>query len=295
MQTFTQLKQLCKDLSGNQSPQADSVFGRLMNIEHRYVLQEFYRNEASFTDVTVAQQQAYNLPPDYSKLKDMTVTTGNLKWTPTEVLSRREWDQLNVFPYFSTIPNHYYIYGNKLNIWPIPSAAGMTITYNYKRRIPDLSIEDYTTGTVTATNNSATVTGAGTTWTLTSGVDMRAFMIPLSNGGDGMWYYVNNISTGTNMTLSNPYQGTTVTGAAYILGQVPLVGEDFQDIIAWKSLSEYYTSIVPDEARRNEYMSLYKQKYTMLDDYEGSKSNSVNLGRRPINRNPNLYWQGSIS
>src|SRR4051812_34581689 len=53
------------------------------------------------TALAVGGVQFYPAPPNYSKLKTVTVMIGNLKWTPTEILTREEWDRLNVFPYYA--------------------------------------------------------------------------------------------------------------------------------------------------------------------------------------------------
>jgi len=110
---------------------------------------------AGTTAIVVGGLQFYPLPPNYSKLKTLTITVGTLKWTPSEILTRAEWDKLNVFPYYSDIPNNFFMYpggdhGAQVGIWPIPSTTGNIITFNYKFRVPDLSLDDYTTpGTIT--------------------------------------------------------------------------------------------------------------------------------------------------
>jgi hypothetical protein len=121
------------------------------------------------TTLAVGGIQYYPLPPNYSKLKTFTITIGNLKWTPTEIMTREEWDNLNVFPYYADIPNNFFIYNDsQLGIWPIPSTTGNTISFNYKFRVPDLSIADYTAGTISVNNGSTAITGSGTSFTITT-------------------------------------------------------------------------------------------------------------------------------
>lgn len=103
---------------------------------------------ASGSLATIGGVQFYPFPPNYSKLKDITVTNGQLKWTLTEVRTREAWDNLNVFPYYASIPSKFFIYpggdkGGQVGIWPIPSQTGNVLTYNYKFRVPDLSLPDY--------------------------------------------------------------------------------------------------------------------------------------------------------
>lgn len=399
-----------------------------MNDAQRRYCQKYFFNETSTTFPTVSQQQFYNLPSDYSKLKTITITIGSLKWTPIEIETRREWDILNTMPYYADIPNNYFIYGNKIGIFPIPSTSGNTITFNYKKRIPDLSFADYTTGTLSATNNSFTITGSGTSWIsnylptsptlLTNATSSTNSPLPsytYSNGtagvgatitmssagvltiggystvlndyvlikdevgsnapynglykvttagtstvaavltrstdndqssefvgkavyvtnsgitwaysntsaptigttaitftvansalnlnlwlkitapnGDNNWYQISSIESATSLTLVNPYQGGNCSGASYTIGQMPIILEDFQDILVYDSLVTYFSSIVDNPNKLKEYMARRQSIIEMMDDYVGSKSLNVNLGRTIMGSNPNLY-QNNIS
>jgi hypothetical protein len=298
MKSKTTLSNLYVSLSQNSSASNSTLGDQMINDAHRYLMQKYFFNESSYSIVTVAQQQGYYLPYNYSKLKTGTLTIGNLKWTPTEILTRRDWDQLNVFPYYSDIPNNFFIYNGQFNLWPIPSSNGNTISFNYKIRVPDLILDDYVAGTVTATNSSTTVTGAGTSWltvfspTAGSVLNQNLWIRLTEPSGDGNWYQISSIQTNTSLTLLQPYQGITVAGAAYTIGQMPLLLEDFQDLLVYRPLMIYYASINKDTEKYNQFKSLYDEGIKMMDDYVGSKAMDVNLGRNTINRNPNLFYQG---
>ncbi len=294
MLSFTNLQTSFGDYSQNTSSSNLARGAQLMNIEHRYLLQKFFSNEATYSIVTVAQQQAYKLPPDYSKLKTGTLTIGDLKWTPREILTRQEWDNLNVFPYYADIPNNFFIYQYQFNLWPIPSTAGNTITFNYQRRIPDLSIADYTTpGTISVTNGSTTVTGVGTSFVPTVNSVSESRYIKFDQPtGDNLWYQIATVNSTTSITLVAPYQGVSVVSSStYTIGQMPLLLEDFQDMLLWKALIFYYSTIVDKPEKFKEYSALYNEKLALLEEYCGTKTVNVNLGQRPISRNPNLYVQ----
>lgn len=262
------------------------------------------------TTINVGGLQFYRLPPNYSKLKDVTITVGNLKWTLNEINSREEWDRLNVFPYYADIPNNYFIFpggdhSGQLGIWPIPSTTGNIITFNYKFRVPDLSIADYTTpGTVAVANGSTTVTGTSTTWQVTTNPSLESRWIQIApnataaNSGDNLWYQIASIDSATSLTLYQPYQGTNVTaspaGTGYIIGQMPIIAEDFQDMLVWRALVYYFSSIVDNPNKAAEFQGLYDQKIALLNEYSGSNSIQVNLSPRGIGRNPNLYPYGNI-
>ncbi len=251
------------------------------------------------TALAVGGLQYYPAPPNYSKMKTVTVTVGVLKWTPDEVLSREDWDKLNVFPYYADIPKNFFPYpggdhGVQIGIWPIPSTTGNTITYNYKFRIPDLSIADYTTpGTVSVAQGGTTVTGVATTFTPTTNPALESRWIQFAQpSGDNLWYQIDNVSSTTNLTLFTPYQGITIAGSsAYTIGQMPIIMEDFHDMLLWKVLAYYFTSIVDNKGKRDQYQGYYNTKLELLAEYAGTKTVNVNLGRRFNALNPNLFPQ----
>lgn len=256
-------------------------------------------NNTIFTSIItvaigVGGVQTYQLPPDYSKLKTGTLTIGNLRWNPTEILTRQEWDNLNVFPYYADIPSNFFIYNNQFNFWPIPSTTGNIITFNYQRRIPDLSIVDYTTpGTVSIAQGSTQLTGSSTTFIATvNNVSESRYIQFAQPTGDNLWYQIASVNSSTSITLMSPYQGTSILGSStYTIGQMPILMEDFHDMLLWKALVHYFTSIVDNSKKVTEYQEEYDRKLEMLKDYAGSKTVYVNLGRRPIKLNPNLFPQ----
>lgn len=73
-------------------------------------------------------------------------------------------------------------------------------------------LADYATGTVTATNGSTTVTGAGTLWLANVDVGML-----LQIGGAGPCYVVKSVDSNTQITLKEAFQGATAGGLAYAL------------------------------------------------------------------------------
>lgn len=254
---------------------------------------------ASGSNASIGGVQFYPFPPNYSKLKDITITVGVLRWTMTEIRTREEWDNLNVFPYYASIPSKFFIYpggdkGGQIGIWPIPSTTGNVITYNYKFRVPDLSIADYSIGTLSVNNGSMAVTGSGTTWTPTTNPQLESRWIQIPQpSGDNLWYQVASVNSSTSLTLYQPYQGINATGASYTLGQMPIIAEDFQDMLLWKLLQYYHTSIVADTSKVAEYKDIYDRKLELLEEYSGTNTVNVNLSpNRNYRGNPNVFFQG---
>lgn len=256
---------------------------------------------AAASNASIGGVQFYPMPPNYSKLKDVTITVGVLKWTLTEIRTREEWDNLNVFPYFASIPSKFFIYpggdhGGQIGIWPIPSTTGNVLTFNYKFRVPDLSIADYSTGTLSVSNGSTAITGSGTSWTPTTNPQLESRWIQISESkGDNLWYQVQSVNSATSITLYQPYQGINVSGGNYILGQMPLIAEDFQDMLVWKALQYYFTSIVDNPKKVAEFKNTYDEKLRLLAEYSGSNTVNVNLSpKRSFRGNPNSFPYNGI-
>lgn len=255
---------------------------------------------ASGSNPSIGGIQFYPFPPNYSKLKDITITVGSLKWTLTEVRTREEWDNLNVFPYYASIPSKFFIYpggdkGGQIGIWPIPSTTGNVITYNYKFRVPDLSILDYATGTLTVNQGSMAVTGIGTAWAVTTNQQLESRWIQIPQpAGDALWYQIQSINSTTSLTLYQPYQGINVVSAAYTIGQMPLIAEDFQDMLLHKNLQYYFTDIKKEPNTAEEHRKIYDTKLELLEEYSGSNTVNVNLSRKGTRRNPNQFIFNNI-
>lgn len=247
------------------------------------------------TTISTVGQQAYLIPANVSKIKNDTITVGQLVYTPAPVQSIQEWTLLNALPYTSDIPNYFYIYQNQVMFWPIPSTSGNVISFNYKGRVPDLSFEDYSTGTLSGiAAGSNQITGVTTAWgAFPLGVDITFYNLFIKIPppyGDGIWYQIQRFTDATHVVLTTPIQNTaSATAASYIIGQLPLLQEDFHDMLVYGSLLTYYTSIVDDDKAFKKYKALYDDRLQLLEAYAGTKSVNVDLGAQPIPNNPNLF------
>lgn len=254
--------------------------------------------EAATTAIATVGVQAYPIPPNVSKIKNDTITIGQLVYTPAPVQTIQEWTRLNALPYTSDIPNCFFIYQNKVMFWPIPSTSGNVITFNYKARVPELTISDYSTGTLSGLAiNDVAVTGVGTAWNSTGAfplnTDLTFFNLYLMIDppeGDGLWYPIQRFNSDTSLTLALPLQHVpSATAASYTIGQLPLLQEDFQDMLVYGALQTYFTSIVNNDAAFNKFKAMYDERLVLLEQYAGTKSVNVDLGEQAVPYNPNLY------
>lgn len=252
--------------------------------------------ETATATIDTVGVQSYPIPATISKIKNDTITVGQLVYTPAPVQSIQEWTMLNALPYTSDIPNYFYIYNNQVLFWPIPSTTGNVITFNYKARVPDLSFADYTTGTLSGLEvGDTTVTGVTTAWATPypTGVDIQHFNLHLKitpPNGDGLWYPIKQFTSNTELVLATPLQNApSTTAGAYIIGQLPILQEDFHDMLVYGALMTYYSSIVDNDKAYKKYQGLYAERLELLEAYAGNKSVNVDLGAQPIPNNPNLF------
>lgn len=254
--------------------------------------------ESATVDITTVGVQAYPIPANISKIKNDTITVGQLVFTPAPVQSIQEWTMLNALPYTSDIPNYFYIYNNQVLFWPIPSTSGNVISFNYKSRVPDLSFEDYSTGTLSSIAvGDNTITGTTTSWNTTGAfplnTDLTFFNLHIRinpPSGDGIWYPIQKFTSDTELFLATPIQNApSATASTYTIGQLPLLQEDFHDMLPHGALKIYFSSIVKDAGLFEQYNTLEAERLELLKDYAGSKSVNVDLGSQPVPNNPNLF------
>ena len=86
-------------------------------------------------------------------------------------------------------------------------------------------MSQYSTGTATVTNGSATVTGTNTLWASNVTVG-DSFTI----ASTGVMYDVASVDSDTQVTLSAPYAGTTASGAVYAIGTGFTVPDSFPEM-----------------------------------------------------------------
>jgi hypothetical protein len=101
----------------------------------------------------------------------------------------------------------------------------------------------YSTGTVTVTNGSATVTGVGTAW-LTQAPAGSTFV-----STDGVTYTIDSVASDTSLLLTANYGGTTLGGQAYTVtrqNQTYNLGSDtYNEIFGVSGITLYETSTRP--------------------------------------------------
>ena len=221
-------------------------------------LESFSRPEA---DVAAGKtykiyRHHYALPADFKSGADFTLVAKN---NPLTYLSPKEWhfylarqpDNTGQ-PYFYTILGEGDILGSlggmAAAFYPQPDAA-YEVDFIYQRRPRALATFEYKTGTISATANSAVITGSGTTFTsgmvgslLRAGADANNY--PTDLDGSYPHQLESQIAGYTSATSLRLYSAAplTLTGVKYIISDAidiePGVMQNVFDRACEKQLSE---------------------------------------------------------
>ena len=239
------------------------------------------------------------LPYDIDQVESVYVMVGTTRYDPKPAPSRRFWDQLNSSVQTSDSPEYWFVDEGKIGLFPRQATDGNIIHIHGKIRVADLNIADYTTGNIDiVTNGSILVTGGGSSAWTTPMVG-RWTRVTHSNtaasSGDGQWYEITSVISGTQMTIGRPYGGRSlITGAAgaYTIGQVPLLPEAFQDLPEQYAAWRYWTK-EKDSDRAQAFKSMLSDGVSTLFTTYGVNDTSMVLwdGTDDYILNPNLTVQ----
>jgi hypothetical protein len=230
---------------------------------------------------SVANQEAYRLPHNYQRLISVYVMNGTTKYIPVEVPNKSKFDYLSAVSSTSSYPQYFNIFSDYIFFYPLPSDTSWGIYLNYKKTSKEMSADDYSTGTVSLTANSRTVTGSGTTFT--SSMVGRFLKAP-----DGLWYEISGYTSATSITLAKTYEGSTVSGATYTIGELPIIPDGFQELLLYKPLMHYFMQ-KGEEQRSIFYKNLYEAGMKDLKSRFQSYTTSQVIERTGSFVDPNDY------
>jgi len=229
---------------------------------------------------TVASQAGYQIPNKFRKIIDLWVysgtgTSSDTIYTPEMVFDPTRWKQiLQARLGESDVPYFTYVENQKFYLNPTPSTSSRKMTMRGRLNVRDLSIADYTAGTIVSIANQGTaLVGSGTTWT----ADMVGRYIKINNttaanGGDGFWYEIGAYTSATALTLLKPYEGTAIAAgsATYTIGQVPVIPEAYQPAIIYRTAALFWQN-QNDLSRAKTYWMQYDggQEAGYTKDYGG--------------------------
>ncbi|KKL09032.1 hypothetical protein LCGC14_2569930, partial [marine sediment metagenome] len=187
-----------------------------------------------------ADKQFYYNPPNLREIESIVLTnSGGTDFVLTPVYEQTEWDRINAQIVSSDYPRKYFRRTNDYGIYPTPNEDDYTIVLNYTQRAFPLYFEDYSTGTVTATNDDETLTFVtGVTTTMKAGF---WFTLTDSNGEPrGSWYRIASITDSANLELETFFSEATEATQTYLVGQIPEIPEETIILPAVGAVSDFY-------------------------------------------------------
>jgi hypothetical protein len=240
--------------------------------------------EETNTDTTVANKRNYAKPANIGKLSTVKITVGSYTYTPKEAPSRMFFDKITETARTSNIPEWWYEYNGDVNFEPIPSSNGNIISFFGKKKLKDINAADYTTGTISLTNGSATVTGSGTTFTS----EMVGRYLKSNN--EGIWYKILSFTSATSITLDRTYQGATASNLSYTIAELIPLPDGFEDLPVYDAVSEYFMTQELDIQKAMYYKSRADELEIRMKREYGSKTDQVEINGIDYQiDNPNLY------
>jgi hypothetical protein len=237
-----------------------------MNLGNRYqlalaVLRD-YKTVKPYSISTASNTQIYAFPPGLVTIEGGYITIGAVNYPLRPILSRWNIEQLNAIQIqASAIPQFYFVEQDSFQIWPIPQDVYTgKIYYHFRDR--NLSVADFSTGTITLTLNSASVTNSSAVFTPAM-VGRWLTVTDTTVPGQGYWYRITGYTNTTTLTLGTSngqpvtWTNATATPASYVIGETPELPEELHSILAWGTASDFYGGMRKDPANQIMYDNLF--------------------------------------
>lgn len=293
-QTFQDLYTECQSLSSDDNSDTLTLFKKWLNQGagkcYRVIPHEWFMGTA--TDLTVDGTYSYPKPYNCKKVHTVKVDDSSNEYTITEYPGDEAlWDSMVGISSGSesNIPTYFFVKKNTIEFYPTSSTSAYTITYKYKKSVKDMTADNHTTESIkTATAGSTAIVGnTGVLWT--SAMIGRFLKIT----GDEMWYEITAVPTATTLTLAREYTGESIVAGttAYIIGEMSLLTEDFQDLPIEYAMWKYYRQ-KKDLKSANDYKLSWTEGLQELKGDSNQTTSGLIGGEVEIvdpNLNPELY------
>ncbi len=266
MLTFQQIASRAYDMVGSPN---DSVTQANIKQDINQALKLFknaarrYWTRKQVTANLVNAQQDYEMPADFVRTTEVTITANGIVYPLTEVPSEHKWNELNIIPAVTIyIPTMFFMKGfNTISIWPAPSTSNVgTLNVSYEPNLPDYTLSDVTGTTGSVTNGSVTVTDSNASFT----ASLVNAWFSVTDGTGGNWYQIAAVPNATTLTLAQYYQDQTNATATYIVGAAPDIPPDYQMGLMYYACYQFYLKR-KDEGNANQFLSLFQN---LLDQYQ---------------------------
>jgi len=243
MRSFTATYTDCQSISQDSSASSLALFKTYINAcVHKVLSLSDWNFNKSYKDyTTTASQGTFEKPYNAAKINRVRVYSGGIYYTPYEIRDDKLWQRMNYTITYSDVPSywHYDDETGEVGLYPYHSTASDTVRIYFTKRVRDLSVADYTTGTVTTVANDRTITGAGVTWI--NKMEGRYIKITdASNVIGDIWFEITSVVPASSTLEIRENMPVASATASYTIAEMIPFMDGFEDIALWFSLDKYY-------------------------------------------------------
>lgn len=200
--------------------------------------------------------QYYPYPPGEITVDGMFISVNSVNFPLRIIDTTMGWEQLNaILIQASALPQFYFPRRDDFGIWPVPQATyGGTLLYHYRDR--NLSVADYTDGTISLTKYSNKVTGTSTTFTpamVGRWITVTDTTIP----GQGLWTRITSYIDATHITVYSQWQNANATSVTYRIGETPEIPEEGHITLCDGVTADFYGGMRKDPTNYTWYSNLF--------------------------------------
>lgn len=224
-------------------------------------------------------QSVYQLPENAIRFGSLKYKSGGER-TPVNYLdSEHDWDMAVSQGSSGGRPSLVRMIDNDtFEVYPAPGEDTQgEIKYQARAKRPTFS-PDYTTGTVAVVNGSQTVNGTGTTWDAT--MVQKSIKLETSIEDSTDYYRIIAVTSATQLTIENYYDGPNETGKTYRIGEVPNLPEEMHPALSDYGLYYFYLWR-KDKDMAQEFNANFIQTLNEIDgQYDGPTVSKVIQSRK---------------
>lgn len=247
MKSFEKLYTELESITGESSTAHETLFKTHINDTQRIVANKcrIPLLEDSEDIDTVDGTNNYLLPRWMDKVITAFVTVDDDPiYRPRPVEDYKFWQYLqSLSTGENDVVQYYMILGRRIYLWPTPASDDNVITVFGRKKVKDMSLDDYTTGTITtATVGDETITASGSSWATNA---VGNYIRIDYTAGDYEWYEIDSITDTTHLETVRAYEGASIAAgsATYNIGEFSYIPEQYHDIMIIRSLALFYENL----------------------------------------------------
>lgn len=221
-----------------------------------------YKTVKPYSFSTANNVASYPFPPGLVTIEGGYITVGSVNFPLKPIQSRYNDLVLRAIQIqASALPQFYFVEQDSFKIWPTPQQAYTgEIFYHFRDR--NLSVEDFTGGTISLSNGSEIVTND--TGIFTPAMVGRWFTVTDPTvAGQGYWYritgYTDNkhLTLGTSSGVATPWAYSTASTSSYIIGESPELPEEAHMTLVDGVTAGFYAHMRKDPDNAARYDNLF--------------------------------------